>query len=272
MKWTTGSRAGAVIAVLTLAGGLGLFSGRAAAVIADVVTVQQPGYLSVTTDLPRNEFIDLSPGEPVYWQIGADLTDGLSGSLVLEMRKSGRLATSVDGLVVDIERCSEPWLNLDTLPTCGYERAPVLMATPGDDYRFNSPVVDLLGIPSANGKYLLVALSLNIPPDETGRSVMGLSGSVGIGLTAAGDELPGDSGIDGGSGTPGAPGPDGPVAAPDGSLATTGLDALALVLVGAGAIGLGAVVARARRACAHPAPSGLDASAGGHERARGARS
>ena len=250
MNWTRGTRSGAVVAVLTLVGGLGLFSGRAAAVVADVVTVQQPGFLAVTTDLPRNEIINLSPGTPVYWQIGADLTNNLTGSLVLEMRKSGQLATSADGLVVEIERCSEPWLNLDTMPTCGLEREPVLVATPDEDYRFDSPTIDLLGIPATTGKYLMVTLSLNLPPGETGRTVMGLTGSVGIGLTAAGTAFPGDAGTEGGTGSPG-PGDSAAgdsVAAPAGSLATTGLDALALILVGAGAIGLGVAVAGARRA------------------------
>ena len=230
--------AAAVVAASALVGGLGLFSLRAVAVVNAVMMVQQPGVLTLTSNLPHEEVLDLTPGHPVYWHIGAGLTRDLTGSLVLEIRKSGDLATHAHGMIVEIERCNEPWLNLDSTPSCGEDQQPVLVATPIDDNSTNSAVFDLAGITQANGKYLLVTLSLNAPANVPNEELMLLTGELGIGLTAAGDEVANESGN--------------PAQLPLPSdsrdtLVVTGIDALALFLVAFGVLGLGATISLLRR-------------------------
>jgi len=230
--------AAAVVAASALVSGLGLFSLRAVAVVNTVMIAQQPGFLKLTSNLPHDDVLDLAPGDPVYWHIGANLTQDLTGSLVLEIRKSGELATNARGLIVAIDRCSEPWLNLESTPSCGQEQEHVLVATPVDDNSSNSAVYDLAGIPEAHGKYLLVSLSLNAPANVADQELMSLTGEVGIGLTAAGDGFPSK--------------PENAVqeALPAGdraTLAMTGIDALALFLVAVGVLGLGAVFSVLRR-------------------------
>jgi hypothetical protein len=236
--------AAAVIATSALVSGLSLFSLRAVAVVNTVTIVQQPGILKLTSNLPHNEVLDLAPGHPVYWQIGADLTQDLTGSLVLEIRKTGDLATNAHGLIVAIERCSDPWLNLKSTPSCGKEQHPVVVATPVDDNSSNSAVFDLAGITEAHGKYLLVTLSLNAPANVADEDLMSLTGDVGIGLTAAGDGFPSGPG----NAVPGALPADSRA-----TLAMTGIDALALFLVAVGVLGLGAVFSRLRRFGPKPA-------------------
>ena len=223
----------AVLTIAALLSGLGLFSLRALAVVNTVTTVQEPGYLHLTSDLAVDEVLDISPGEPAYWQITANLTQVRSASLVLEIRKDGDLAAHRHGLVMAVERCNAPWQNLNTTPRCDNERVQVLVATPRNDNCQHSAIYDLGGISSARGKYLLVELSLNMR-GTTDKSVMGLTGTVGVGLTAAGDKTAqpatGDAASD--------------IASP---LSLTGIDVLALVLIGLGALGLGAVISAARR-------------------------
>ncbi|TFD88922.1 hypothetical protein [Cryobacterium serini] len=230
--------AAAVVAASALVSGLSLFSLRAVAVVNTVTIVQQPGVLKLTSNLSRDEVLDLAPGDPVYWQIGADLTQDLTGSLVLEIRKTGDLATNAHGLIVAIERCSEPWLNLESTPSCGEEHHFVLVATPVDDNSSNSAVFDLAGITEAHGKYLLVTLSLNAPTNVDDEDLMSLTGEVGIGLTAAGDGFLSEPG----SAVQGSLSADSRA-----TLAMTGIDALALFLVAVGVLGLGAVFSLLRR-------------------------
>ena len=114
----------------------------------------------------------------------------------------------------------------------------MLVATPFDDNSTNSAVFDLAGLTQAHGKYLLVALSLNAPENAANDELMLLTGTVGIGLTAAGDDV--------------ANVPGNPVQVPlpadaRATLVVTGIDALALFLVAFGVLGLGAVFSLLRR-------------------------
>ncbi|SFH27402.1 hypothetical protein SAMN05216274_102240 [Cryobacterium levicorallinum] len=235
----------AFVAAVAVVSGLGLLSVRAVAVIQTVTTVSEPGILELTSSLPHDAVLDLTPGKPVYWQIGAALTQDLTGSLVLEIRKSGDLATNGRGLILVIDRCSEPWTNLETTPRCTNEREHVLVATPLDDNSSVSGIYDLAGISEARGKYLLVALSLNVASEAAGNDLMGLSGEVGIGLTAAGDNSSTGPAIKPPGGSYSAGGGD--------NLALTGIDALALVLVAVGVLALGIVVSMIRRFAEMPA-------------------
>ncbi|WP_104135748.1 hypothetical protein [Cryobacterium sp. Y62] len=235
----------ALVAAVAVVSGLGLLSVRAVAVIQTVTTVSQPGILELTSSLPHDVVLNLTPGKPVYWQIGAAVTQGLTGSLVLEIRKSGDLAINARGLNVVIDRCSEPWTNLETTPSCTNEREHVLVATPLDDNSSVSGFYDLAGISEARGKYLLVALSLNVAPETADNDLMGLSGEVGIGLTAAGDNSSTGQAMETPGGSYSAGGGD--------NLALTGIDALALVLVAVGVLALGIVVSMIRRFAEMPA-------------------
>ena len=183
----------AVLAALAIGAGLSLFSVRAVAMIAEVT--ESPALvpvevLAVTSNRAHDQVLELRPGAAVYWQIGADLTEDLAGSLVLELRKSGELAAHADGLVVTIDRCSDAWTSLESVPRCAADERHVLVATPLDDLSDQSPIYDLDGIPLAHGKHLLVTLSLNVAIGAAEEDLMGLSGEIGIGLTAAGLQAP----------------------------------------------------------------------------------
>ena len=102
----------------------------------------------------------------------------------------------------------------------------------------SSAVFDLAGIAKAHGKYLLVTLSLNAPDNVADEDLMLLTGELGIGLTAAGDDVASE--------------PGNPVQVPlpadvRATLGMTGIDALALFLVAFGVLGLGAVFSLRRR-------------------------
>lgn len=246
----TAVRATAVLATVALGAGLSLFSVRAVAVIAEVTeppALVPVEVLEVTSNLPSDGVLDLRPGESVYWQVGADLTENLAGSLVLELRKSGDLADHAEGLVVTIDRCSDAWTSLDAVPLCAADEHHVLVATPLDNLSNQSPIYDLAGIPLAHGKHLLVTLSLNVAAGAAEEDLMGLSGEIGIGLTAAGLDLPAMP----------EPAGDVPGEAPGGALAATGIDVLALGLIALGAIGFGALAAARRR---RPGPAVLPAA------------
>ncbi|SKC35782.1 collagen-like protein [Okibacterium fritillariae] len=258
----------ASVATLVLVAGASLFSVRAFAVLNDVPETGTPGYLSLRSDPYPAQFLELSPGSPARWQIAADLQDAETARLTLEMRKDGELVDHPRGLEVTVERCDAEWTGLPDAPTCAANPVLVTEATPLDDYSSTSPVFDLDGLTAASGKFLLVTLAVEDSPEAAAdESLMNLTGDIGFALTATGDSIgatptptpsPSTPATPGPSATPGAPGQPGQPAQPGqggqpgatgrSPLAATGVDIVALVALGAGAIGLGLVVSSARAA------------------------
>ncbi|PJJ55630.1 hypothetical protein [Compostimonas suwonensis] len=236
--WTTGRAALALLCVVVLGAGLSLFSARAYAILVDVPETGVPGHLALQSDPLPAQFLALSPGEPAFWQIGAQLSDAERSSLSLEIRKDGAVVEHPRGLVVTVQRCDEPWVGAE----CASGAAEVLTATPSDDYASSSPIVDLDGLDAQSGRYLLVELAVeDSAAARADESLMGLTGDLGFGLTAAADSPPGPPTP---SGTP-AP-PQGAPVAPD-RLPSMGVDAAALALLALGFGGLALTVGGARR-------------------------
>ena len=249
--WTPARAAAAVAAVLMLALGLGIFSAQASAMHHDLLATGLPGHLQLSSDHADPDNLVIETGAPTYWEIDADLSDERTSTLTLIMTKTGELAEHAEGLTVAVDRCDEHWDHADEVPACSGEPEHVVLATPLDDMASGSPVYDLAGIASRGVKHLLVTLSVGAADATAANAeLIGLSGRIGFALTATGDDLP--------AAVPSAPTVF-PAGAPvpgvelssvgrgSGTLALTGLDAAALVLIGAGTVGLGLVLTVVRR-------------------------
>lgn len=221
--------AAAASLVLLAAGGV-FVAGSARAAFVDVPPTGAPGRLVLSADPYPAEFLELSPGDPAFWQIQARLEDAATATLALELRKSGRLAQAPRGLVMRVDVCDEPWSGAPEQPVCAPGSRSVTVATPSDDPARTSPTFDLRPLAPSAPQYLLVTLSVeDSDAARADASLMGLRGQVGVGLTATSvDEVP---------------------VRPPGSLPATGIDPMGLLGVGAlaaGLLGFGAALRIAR--------------------------
>lgn len=221
----------AAAASLVLIGAGGLFVADAArAAFVDVPPTGAPGRLVLSSDPYPAEFLDLSPGDPAFWQIRARLEDATRATLALELRKSGPLAETPRGLIMQVDVCDAPWAGFPDQPLCASGSRPVTLATPAEDYTSASPSFELRPLTPSAPQFLLVTLSVDdSAAAQEDTSLMGLRGRMGIGLTA--------TSID-----------DVAVRPPD-RLPVTGFDPMALIGVGAlaaGLLGLGASLRIAR--------------------------
>lgn len=218
-------------ASLTLVGAGSLFVADAArAAFIDVPPTGAPGRLVLSSDPYPAEFLDLSPGDPAFWQIRARLEDATRATLALELRKSGPLAEAPRGLVLQVDVCDAPWSGFPGQPICASGSRTVTSATPADDYTSSSPSFELRPLTPTAPQYLLVTLSVDdSAAAQEDTALMGLRGRMGIGLTATSiDDVP---------------------VRPPGRLAATGFDPTMLLGVGAlaaGLLGLGASLRLAR--------------------------
>lgn len=225
------SAALAAAASFALIGAGGVFLADAArAAFVDVPSTGTPGRLVLSSDPYPAEFLDLSPGDPAYWQIQARLEDATRATLAIELRKSGPLTQTPRGLVMQVDVCDAPWAATSDRPVCAGGGRSVTVATPSDDYATTSPSFELRPLTPSAPQYLLVTLSVD--DSETARedtSLMGLRGQMGVGLTAMSvDDVP---------------------VRPPGRLPATGFDPTALLGVGAlaaGLLGMGASLRIAR--------------------------
>jgi LPXTG-motif cell wall-anchored protein len=233
-----------VLAILTLIAGFALISNRAVAAFVSVAENGVPGHLSLRADpYPTTlnpDFMSLTPGDSVHWQIETSLVDA-SSPLTMQFKRDGSLVErpGTDGLQVRAQLCAQAWTNFPAAPTCGTGATDIIATTPANSATFGplaantdpvpgaAPVYDLGTLTNAADKFVLVTLSLPAQADpeaQSDQSLMGLEASFGFGFTAMGQ--------DGGGG----------------NLPNTGLDITALLVVGAGVLGLGLVLASARRA------------------------
>jgi len=225
-----GTRATALVACgAMLVSGLMLVSSKAIAAV--LIPESAPGLISLWTDTYPLEFPDLDAGESAFVRLTVQLDHTDHGDLTLEVRKFGDMATTAGGLELSVERCAVEWTAVPTGvvasgdPVCASGRTTLLSAGPSDDFTTSSPRWDLGVITDEDAVFLLVTLAL--PDTLPAGSFDTMDAAFGFGLFAEGL----------------------PVAAsvtPTGSLAFTGMDALSLLLVAAGAIGTGVVVTRMR--------------------------
>lgn len=259
--------AGLALSAAALVVGFCALGQAASAAWAPVPETGTPGRLELWSDSASGQFRDLQPGRVVYWQVlatvessgrgGAASTRDAAGSgpvasLTVELLKRGALAEHSGGMTMTVDRCAVAWSGLPTRPRCGEGQMRIASATPKDDFSTTSPVFDLHGV-DPGGTHVLVGLSLD--PEHSGdRSLMGLTGEIGLGFTAAAGDpvivepiqpvrpttpaVPADPRPPTGDGSPT------PVGRPAGGgdpLAVTGMDAGGLAAIGLGTLAIGAL-------------------------------
>ena len=240
--WTVARSGALVLSILALVAGLALISNRAMAAFVSVVENGLPGHLSLTADpYPTTlnpGFMQMTPGDTEYWQIGTHLADP-SSPLTMQFKRDGALVERPDGLQVQAQLCEQAWTDFPATPVCPGGATNIFGPVPANSPTFgalaansaavpgDAPVYDLGILTNATDKFVLVTLSIpeQADPDaQSDQSLMGLSASFGFGFTAMGDD----------------PGPQ--------PLPNTGLDIASALIAGLGVLGIGLVLASARRA------------------------
>lgn len=211
------------------AGGLAL-AGAAHAAFVDVPSTDRAGHLVLSSDPYPAQFMDLSPGDVEYWAVKARLEDAARATLSLELRKSGELVEHPRGLEMEVDLCAVEWADLNSAPSCATGAQRIAVATPADDYAVSSPTFELEPLTADAPQFLLLSLAVADSAEaRADATLMGLSGDMGVGLTAtAFDDIPSARGSGATTVTP--------------SLPATGFDGRALAAVGgiaAGLVGLG---------------------------------
>jgi len=175
----------ASVSFAALAGGAVALAGAAHAAFVDVPATGQPGRLVLSSDPYPAEFLDLSPGDVGYWQIGARLEDAARATLSLQLRKDGELVRHPRGLTMTVDICAVAWTGMDAVPACPTGAQSVTVATPADDYATSSPTFDLQPLVAGAPQFLLVSLAVeDSPAASADTTLMGLTGDMGVGLTA----------------------------------------------------------------------------------------
>jgi hypothetical protein len=235
----TAARVALVCAVVSACvGGLVVGGAATAAPWAPVPETGARGGLLLEhhTGMPGS-LAELSPGEPVRWQIRTTVDHHADTVLDLELRKAGALAEAQDGLEITVLSCDDAWLDVEAAPTCPTGADEVTWAAPRHDYRDTSPSFRLADGHGDSEVFLLVefALPATAAAEE---SLRGLTATMAVGVTAT-DTPP--SVIGSGADRPSSPLP--------ARLAWTGSSIAGALLLGVAALllGLAAALARPRR-------------------------
>lgn len=238
-----------VFAVLLMVAGIALVSARASAALTlpgdPDPQPGAPGYLSLEASPDPLQFVDMSPGDVGYGQITMSLDDASTARIALEMYAGGELLAHPNGVVISIASCDAAWTGIPAEavsfdpadPGCGDNPQPITSVGPGAQSD-GTPLFDLGTLEADSPRYILVEVRMPDVSASRDETLMGLSGDFAFHILAEGDDAattppstpPGaqPSGTKGGGGK--------------GGLANTGLDALAVVLIGSGAIALGMLV------------------------------
>ena len=223
----------ALLSIGALLVGAALSVTRASALYEEITETGAPGMLQLRANSTKPLWSTIAPGESMQWLIEASLTDADRGRLALELRSGGALVAPA-GLTAAVVSCDRPFATgQGESPRCEGSTRTELQSTPlqqistMDDGR----VYSLADLEQGHPRYLLVTLAL----PRSAEVAAGAQAVVGLGLHAAGDsesQQPPSPGT-----PPGGPDPDPQLRGP---LAMTGDDLLALVLLAAGLIGVGA--------------------------------
>ena len=212
-----------VAAAITTAGGIALATSAGAVMIDD----GESGYLTADVASVPFEEEDLTPGDIRYWLIALNLDAEGEGDLTLEFEASGALVETPAGLQMSLDQCTEAWTTGAT-PTCAGLDEEIIDGPVSDIDE--GLIYDLGTIEPDDGPFFLVTLSLpGSVPDE----LQDTRGDLGFGFTA--DESSAVIVI---------PGDDDP--ADGGGLAITGVDLTGPLLLAAGLLLGGFVLARQR--------------------------
>ena len=235
--WNGRRALGALVAGSAVVLGLASVSVQSFAAMADSDAAGR-GDLTVEAHPQPTEFFDMSPGESRYWSIEASLRDAERGSLALRVFGDGALIEHPrHPLMIQVEGCDGVLVGGDprTHPACeGAAYTTIISEQPLAEIS-SVPAVDethhVWTLPDiVSGQMRSFVVTLAVPAggadDET---LMGLRGDIGVGLFAAGQDADASP----------------PVANEPDDLATTGgALPVALLLIGAGTIGLGLVLRR----------------------------
>jgi hypothetical protein len=170
-----------------MCGGIGILSTTAAAATVwhPAPETGAPGGLTLDTDRSRLHIPDLAPGQPAFWQVHTRVDRNGTVQLDLDVRKDGDLVTHPQGLQIAVTACDEEWQEMHSTPQCAAPH-PIVHSSPTSPAGNTALTVPH---PRADGEtFLLVEFSL---PDTAAaasdESLMGLTATVGIGVTATTD-------------------------------------------------------------------------------------
>jgi hypothetical protein len=175
---------GVLVAGAFVCGGMAILTPTAASATVwhPVPETGAPGGLTLDTDRSRLDIPDLAPGQPAFWQVHTRVDRDGTVRLNLDIRKNGDLVTHPRGLQVTVTACDEEWQEMRSAPRCA-DPHPVVRTSPTSPGGHTT-----LSVPHsrADGEtFLLVEFSL---PDTAAaasdESLMGLTATVGIGITA----------------------------------------------------------------------------------------
>jgi len=236
--WNRRRAFGALFAGAALMLGLASVSVQSYAAIAERSDAASAGDLVVEAQPHPTEFFDMSPGESRYWSIEASLSGAERGSLSLRVFGAGALIEHPQHpLMIAVEGCDGMLVGDDPRehPRCeGAAYTTVVAEQPLAEIT-SDPALDraddvwtLPDIVRDQERSFVVKLAVPASGADD-KTLMGLRGDIGVGLFAAGEDA----------------GEEEPPAA---DLATTGeMLPLALLLIGAGTVGLGLVLSRVHR-------------------------
>ena len=203
----------------------------ALATSAGAVTIDagEAGLLTAEVENVPFEEADLTPGDTRYWLIALNLDAEGEGDLTLEFEAEGDLVEHPQGLQLQLDQCSEAWTSA-AVPACIGEEDAIIDDTVASIEE--TLIYDLGTIVPDDGEFFRVTLSLaSSVPDE----LQNTRGDLGFGFTA--DEssavivIPGDDDDDPNN---------------NGGLAVTGVDLTGPLLLAAGLLLGGFVLARQR--------------------------
>jgi len=178
--------------VLVVAVGLGVLSIVPAGTVASAAswvpvpeTGARGGLVLDRDDSTADSLASLAPGEPVRWQIRATVDHHAESVLDLQLRKDGDLAAAPRGLEIAVHACDDAWTDIDGAPGCPGGGEQVTWAAPGHDYRASSPTFPVPDNQGDSEVFLLVEFALPATAQAAADdSLMGLTASVGVGITA----------------------------------------------------------------------------------------
>lgn len=102
-----------------------------------------------------------------------------------------------------VRLCDTPWAALDTAPACARGERHVTVVTPEDDHALTSPTFELRPITPSTPAFLLVTLALEDSAEaRADRTLMGLTGEMGLGLGLTATAVDGMPVVPGGSSLP----------------------------------------------------------------------
>lgn len=234
------SRAAALVLVGLFTGltllGLALTAARASAMFEEIAETGRPGLLRLGVDTATPLHATLGPGESMRWLVEASLLDAPRSTLAVQIDASGDLVDAA-GMTAQVAACTgafalgeDPGAGTGSAP-CSGERAIVVAETPLAQLARDGDRFELAELRRDEPRQLLVTVS--VPASVSGGAPGDPKALIGLGVHASGE----------GSGAPVEP----PTPRPEPRIAVTGADTLALGMLAAGLVGIGASLALLRR-------------------------